>query len=88
MWVSSDFSSETFDHADNILYLVFHNIFQHHLLRFDWIIDMAQIMRRIQLPEKWPPIAEQSVLNHTRIPLEMSLDAAHSSGPGMHYRRE
>ena len=72
---SPDFSSETFGHADNLLYLVFHNIFQHHLLRLDWIFDMSLIMRQIQLPEDWPPIAEQSVQNHTRIPLEMALDA-------------
>ena len=33
---SDDLSCDTFCHADHLLYLAFHNVFQHWSLRLDW----------------------------------------------------
>ena len=69
-------SFDTFCPADQLLYLVFHDAFQHRTIRLDWIGDIARVMHQIHSREEWEELVRQSVENNVRIPLEHCLAAA------------
>ena len=69
-------SCDTFSHPDHLLYLAFHNVFQHWSLRLDWVFDISRIMGELTTPDDWKELGRQSVEHHIRIPMELSLTAA------------
>lgn len=73
---SGGVSFDTFCPADQLLYLVFHDAFQHRMIRLDWIGDIARVMQLISSREEWEELIRQSVENNVRIPLEHCLAAA------------
>ena len=73
---SDDLSCDTFSHADHLLYLAFHNIFQHWTMRLDWVYDISRMMGEFTTQDDWKELGQQSVKLHIRIPLELSLTAA------------
>jgi hypothetical protein len=73
---SGDLSCDTFSHSDHLLYLAFHNVFQHWSMRLDWVYDISRMMREFTTQDDWKELGQQSVEHHTRIPMELSLTAA------------
>lgn len=73
---SDELSFDTFCPTDQILYLVFHDAFQHRAIRLDWIGDISRVMKEIHSREEWEDLIQQSVQNNVRIPLEHCLAAA------------
>ncbi|MCX6689175.1 MAG: nucleotidyltransferase family protein [Methanoregula sp.] len=73
---SSDLSCDTFSHPDHLLFLAFHNVFQHGSMRLDWVYDTAQLMRQIIFADDWKELSHKTVEHHIRIPMELALTAA------------
>jgi hypothetical protein len=73
---SGDVSCYTLSHADHLLFLAFHHVFQHWSMRLDWVYDISCIMREFTTPDDWKELGQQSVDLHIRIPMELSLTAA------------
>jgi hypothetical protein len=75
--VSAGISGYTLHPSDHLLYLVFHNIFQHYHVRIDWMGDMARLMESLKTPDDWTNLKEQCVKMHLVIPMEQAIIAAH-----------
>jgi len=73
---SGGVSFDTFCPADQLLYLVFHDAFQHRTIRLDWIGDIARVMQQIHSRAEWEELIRQAARNNVRIPLEHCLAAA------------
>lgn len=73
---SDGITFDTFCPPDQLLYLVFHDAFQHRAIRLDWIYDISRVMQEIPSRDKWDDLIRQSVTNTVRIPLEHCLAAA------------
>jgi hypothetical protein len=72
---SGDLSFETLSHTDHLLYLAFHDVFQHDSVRLDWIVDISRIMAEFT-GEEWEELGRLSVEQNVRIPLELLITAA------------
>jgi hypothetical protein len=73
---SNDLSCDTFSHSDHLLFLAFHNVFQHGSMRLDWVYDISLMMGELRTENTWKELGQQSVEHHVRIPMELSLTAA------------
>ncbi len=73
---SDDLTFDTLNHTDHLLYLAFHNVFQHGSLRLDWIYDISRMAGELKTQDDWKELARLSVEHHIRIPMELSLTAA------------
>jgi hypothetical protein len=73
---AGDLSCDTFSHADHLLFLAFHDVFQHWSMRLDWVYDISCVMGTFSTPAEWKELGRQSVESHIRIPVELSLTAA------------
>lgn len=73
---TGDLSCDTLSHSDHLLFLAFHNVFQHWTLRLDWVCDLSRMMGEFTTPEDWKDLGRLSAEYHIRIPMELSLTAA------------
>ena len=73
---SGGLSCDTFSHPDHLLYIAFHNIFQHATMRLDWIYDTSLLAGQIRTADDWHNLGHQSVEHHMRIPMEIALTSA------------
>jgi len=73
---SNTITGYTLHPSDHLLYLVFHNIFQHDQIRLDWVYDMALLMALLKAPEDWQSLQEQCSKSHLIIPMKLAITAA------------
>jgi hypothetical protein len=58
--------------ADHLLYLAFHDGFQHSDFRLDWALDLAMLMPAVESKEDWDRLVRASVDLCTRDALELT----------------
>ena len=73
---SGDLSCDTLSHTDHLLFLAFHNVFQHWTLRLGWVCDLSRMTGKFTTPEDWDELGRLSAEYHIRVPMELSLTAA------------
>ena len=73
---SGDLLCDTFSHPDHLLYLAFHNVYQHWSMRLDWVYDTSLLTMQLKKPDEWKELIKRSVEYHIRISLELSLTVA------------
>ena len=73
---SKDLAFDTLHPLDHFQFLVLHNVIQHNHRRLDWIMDIARMVQEFSTPGDWKAIQASSVMNHTRIPVEIALNEA------------
>jgi hypothetical protein len=73
---SGDLSFETLSYTDHLLYLAFHNVFQHQSVRLDWVYDISLILGKFRTQEEWEELGRRSAELNVRVPLELLITAA------------
>lgn len=73
---AADLACHTLGHANHLLFLAYHNAFQHDSVRLDWIADTAGLIAALPNSSSWKDIVGQAVGYHLRIPLELLMGAA------------
>ena len=69
-------SIDVMNPVDHLLYLVFHNVFQHRAIRLDWVFDTALMMDVLHPPEDWEEFIDTAYRHHIRIPTELATTAS------------
>lgn len=69
---TTDLSCDTFSHTDHLLFLVFHNIFQHWSIRLDRVYDISRMMKDYDTPAEWKRLGQLSVEHNIRVPMELA----------------
>lgn len=73
---SDDCSFDVMNSLNHLLYLAFHNVFQHAAIRLDWVYDTSLMMNQLQSPEEWKELIDTAFKHRIRIPMEHATTAS------------
>ncbi len=70
---SKDLSYPTLDNADHLLFLIFHDVFQHNFVRLDWAFDLSLMISKMSPTEEQMALIHLAVEHCIRVPLELAV---------------